>query len=245
MNRRAVLRSAAALALCPLCAKVAAANEPGHWGYSGPRGPANWGGTCAAGSRQSPVNLTGAAKAAMAPLQPAWSPTAGAIKNNGHTIEVEASGTLAVGPARFRLVQFHFHHPSEHMMDGRKFPMEAHFVHVAASGGRGVVGVMLQPGAANAAFAAIVSAMPARAGATAPAAPAVRPAALLPASLAYYSYAGSLTTPTPDCEENVSWMVLMSPAQVAAADIAKFGARFANNARPVMPMRGRTVQRSG
>jgi carbonic anhydrase len=244
MNRRTILKMSAALAACPLCAG-ARAETGGHWGYSGPRGPANWGGTCATGSRQSPVNLAGATRAAMAPLQPAWAPTAGTIKNNGHTIEVEAGGTLAVGAASFRLVQFHFHHPSEHMMDGRKYPMEAHFVHVAASGGRGVIGVMLQGGAANPAFAAIVSAMPARAGGTTPASAAVRPAALLPASLAYYSYAGSLTTPTPDCEENVSWMVLMSPVQVAAADIAKFGSVFHNNARPVMPMSGRTVQRSG
>ena len=244
MNRRTILKMSAALAACPFCAG-ARAETGGHWGYSGPRGPQHWGGTCATGARQSPVDLTGAARAAMPALQPQWAAAAGAIKNNGHTVEVEAGGTLQVGASAFRLAQFHFHHPSEHRMGGRAFAMEAHFVHVAASGARGVIGVMMQAGAANAAFAAIVAAMPARAGETAAAPPAVRPAALLPASLAYYSYAGSLTTPTPDCEENVSWMVLMAPIQVAAADIAKFGAVFRNNARPVMPMRGRTVQRSG
>ncbi|HEX5689280.1 MAG TPA: carbonic anhydrase family protein, partial [Roseiflexaceae bacterium] len=64
------------------------------------------------------------------------------------------------------------------------------------------------------------------------------------ASLSYYNYPGSLTTPTPDCEENVNWLVLASPVEVAAADIAKFGALFQNNARPPMPIGSRAVQRS-
>ncbi|WP_426537656.1 carbonic anhydrase family protein [Bradyrhizobium sp. McL0615] len=35
----------------------------------------------------------------------------------------------------FELTQFHFHHPSEHLVDGKRFGMEAHFVHAAAAGG--------------------------------------------------------------------------------------------------------------
>jgi carbonic anhydrase len=40
------------------------------------------------------------------------------------------------------LLQFHFHTPSEHLLDGKPFPMEAHFVHVDSDGRLAVIGVM-------------------------------------------------------------------------------------------------------
>jgi len=121
--------------------------------------------------------------------------------------------------------------------------MEVHFVHTGP-GGRGVVGALMKRGAANVAFAGIVAAMP-RAAKTSVAAPAgIRPADLLPASLRYYNYPGSLTTPTPDCEENVNWFVLAEPIEVAAADVAAFSALYRNNARPPMPLGHRKLQSS-
>jgi carbonic anhydrase len=34
--------------------------------------------------------------------------------------------TLTFGGGPYRLLQFHFHHPSEHLIGGKSFPMEAH-----------------------------------------------------------------------------------------------------------------------
>jgi carbonic anhydrase len=43
------------------------------------------------------------------------------------------------------LVQFHFHTPSEHTFDGRRFSMEAHLVHKDMdTGGYLVLGVMIR-----------------------------------------------------------------------------------------------------
>jgi len=61
LPRSALLRGAlAGLVACPCCVRAAAANET-TWGYGDADGPREWGGACAAGARQSPVDLPAAA----------------------------------------------------------------------------------------------------------------------------------------------------------------------------------------
>ena len=129
------------------------------------------------------------------------------------------------------------------MIGGKSFPMEVHFVHQAASGALGVIGVMMATGKANATFNKVVATMPDKAGPAVKADAAINPNALLPARLAYYSYAGSLTTPS--CAESVAWMVVNDPIQVAEADVAAFAKLYAMNARPVQKLNRRFVLRSG
>ncbi|XP_052758156.1 putative carbonic anhydrase 5 [Galleria mellonella] len=60
--------------------------------------------------------------------------------NNGYTVQFSCDGeesihpTLTGGPLqhKYRLEQVHFHWPSEHSINGVKYPMEIHFVHVRA-----------------------------------------------------------------------------------------------------------------
>jgi len=49
------------------------------------------------------------------------------IVNNGHTIQLGfvEGDRLNVGHRTYALKQFHFHHPSEHLIDGRGYAMEA------------------------------------------------------------------------------------------------------------------------
>ena len=111
--------------------------------------------------------------------------------------------------------------------------MEAHFVHLSADRTTfGVLGIFLGSGAANPTFARIAAAFPVAVGVET-GLPAVDPRGLLPASLAYWTYEGSLTTPP--CSEAVDWMLAMEPVEVAAADIARFAALYPMNARPVRP----------
>ena len=127
--------------------------------------------------------------------------------------------TLKVGGDTYKLAQFHFHHPSEHLIDGKPAAMEVHFVHTIGKG-NGVIGALMKAGAANAVFHTITTTMPKRKGEHVKADPAIDPNGLLPAGRNYFRYAGSLTTPP--CKETVAWFVLTDPLEVAEADIAAF-----------------------
>jgi carbonic anhydrase len=128
------------------------------------------------------------------------------------------------------------------MIGGKSFPMEAHFVHRADSGGLAVVGVMFSEGKPNATFGKIVATMPAKEGAAVKADAAINPNGMLPPKLGYYRYPGSLTTPP--CSEVVEWLVLTTPIQVAAADVAGFAKLYAMNARPAQRDNRRSVLQS-
>jgi carbonic anhydrase len=251
MNRRHLLKGLAGFASCALCARAGFAAEEAHWSYEGASGPDHWGDidtaskVCSVGSQQSPVDIADPIRAQLPPLGIAWRRRADTIVNNGHTVQVNLgeSSTLTVGSDRFVLVQFHFHRPSEHRLDRRSFAMEVHFVHRHATGRLAVVGVLINPGRANAAFNKLVATMPAKEGPPVPADPGIDPTGLLPERRSYFRYQGSLTTPP--CSETVDWLLLTQPIQVADADIAAFAKLYPNNARPVQRLHRRFVLRSG
>lgn len=250
MNRRDALKALAGLALCPLC-KPALAADGAHWSYEGNFGPAKWGDVdaaskvCTLGQQQSPIDIVAPLKSQLPPLKVNWAKGADTIINNGHTIQLNfAEGsTLNVGDAKYKLLQVHFHRPSEHMVAGRSFPMEAHFVHRAESGALAVVGVLMSTGKANAAFARVASTMPAKEGPPVKADAAFNPNEMLPRKLSYYRYPGSLTTPP--CSETVEWLLLTNPITVAEADVAAFAKLYPLNARPVQRDNRRYVLQSG
>ncbi len=169
----------------------------------GAGGLAKWGDidaankACAVGLQQSPIDIDGAIKSQLPSLKLNWARSADTIVNNGHTIQLNfAEGsTLALGDVKYKLLQAHFHRPSEHMIAGKNFPMEAHFVHRADSGGLAVVGVLMAEGKPNATFSQIIKTMPATEGTTVKADSNIHPGAMLPQKLSYFRYPGSLTTP--------------------------------------------------
>jgi carbonic anhydrase len=250
MDRRNLLKALAALAICPVCTTKGFAAEGAHWSYEGAEGPAKWGEldaankACGIGSQQSPIDIEATIKSRLPALKLAWSKTADTIVNNGHTIQLNfAEGsTLKLGNATYKLIQVHFHRPSEHQVGGKNFPMEAHFVHRADSGELAVVGVLMAEGKRNAAFGKIVATMPAEEGPPVKADAGIHPGGLLPAKLSYYRYPGSLTTPP--CSEVVEWLVLTNPVQVAATDVASFAKLYPMNARPVQKDNRRYVLQS-
>ena len=247
MHRRQTLKVLAGLALCPLCASTGLTEEVHHWTYEGATGPDKWGGLepndapCSTGDQQSPIDITGAITARQPPLKISWTKRPDTIVNNGHTIQLNfaAGNTLHVGERRYGLTQFHFHHPSEHLVEGKKFAMEAHFVHSAEDGGLAVVGVFIVPGDANAVFHKVVSAMPEEEGPAVAADPAIDPNGLLPAQRTFYHYEGSLTTPP--CSQTVDWLVLTHYIEVAETDIARFAKLYPMNARPVQELDRRFI----
>lgn len=232
-----------------IAAAVLAAGAAGaaEWDYKGAHGPEHWGElggaaeVCGKGIEQSPIDImTGDARKVEdgLGLSLAWEVATPEVLNNGHTIQASGAGGASLFGRDFDLLQVHFHAGSEHLIDGRRAPMEAHFVHASTDGDLMVVGVMIEEGAANPALGAILDAAPQSKG-TATASGPVDLSAMLPADAGAWRYKGSLTTPP--CSEIVTWHVMKAPVSASAAQIGAFTALFADSYRPPQPVGRRYV----
>ncbi|OWQ47665.1 carbonate dehydratase [Roseateles noduli] len=221
-----------------------------HWEYTGDKGATHWSeidpsfAECAAGHQQSPINIVKPVKAALPALDFHYGSAAPTIWNNGHTVQVNlpAGNTLDVGGQSYELLQFHFHTPSEEHINGKSLPMVAHFVHKNAAGELGVVAVLIRAGRSNAAWGSVFQHLPRVGEKITVDELSLDLASLLPKSLGYYDFAGSLTTPP--CSEGVHWMVLKEPVTLSARQIDAFRKLVGRNARPVQPLNARLVQES-
>ncbi|MDP3653208.1 MAG: carbonic anhydrase family protein [Rhodoferax sp.] len=222
-----------------------------HWDYAGENGPKAWGmlkpefNLCAIGKRQSPINIEDGSTL-MGPAEPVqfnYTPSNATVVNNGHTIQVDVQGdnAITVRGSSYRLLQFHFHTPSEEQINQKRFAMVAHLVHKNDEGQLAVIAVLLEPGAANPLIDKVWTYMPLDTN------DQVRMPRellnmneLLPADQRYYQFMGSLTTPP--CTEGVLWMVLKQPMQISRNQFKLFTQLYPNNARPVQPVNGRPVR---
>jgi len=226
--------------------KVIAEANGVEWGYRGATKADNWGNlapefaTCKVGSQQSPINISQPIEAKLDRLQLDYSSTPIKILNNGHTVQVNVNSgsTLTLNDQQFELLQVHFHYPSEHKIDGKSFPMEAHFVHQSKSGGLAVVGVLIESGSKNTALQPVWKVLPSKKQAeTKIAGTSLKLADLIPRNKKSFQYFGSLTTPP--CTENVQWVVLENPIELSSQQIRQFQKIFPLNARPVQPLNRR------
>lgn len=249
------MRSISTVAACAAALFVGAcATDSAHgprWSYAGSTGANHWAEldpefkTCGTGREQSPINIdtTQAVPAADAkPLRLAYATSAGSVVNTGHTVQVDLveGGTLSLDDGAYRLVQFHFHMPSEEQIDGQYHPMVAHLVHRSEQGKLAVVAVLFKAGQENTVLKPVFDNLPVKSGARNPLARPFDVSALLPADHAHYAFAGSLTTPP--CSEGVRWHVLRTPVEMSPTQMQAFGSLYDMNARPVQAANGRPVR---
>lgn len=222
--------------------------EDAHWSYEGEEGPENWGelselfSLCATGEAQSPIDIADTDQLDLTDIEFNYQPSMLNIFNNGHTIQVQydAGSSIVYNEIRYNLLQFHFHTPSEHTVNGESVPMELHFVHQdPATGELAVVGVLLREGAENVEYAPIFDELPTESGDPQPSNLMVEALRLLPEDTTYYTYVGSLTTPP--CSQGVRWLLLTTPVDISAAQIQAFQSVFNMNARPVQPLNERDL----
>jgi carbonic anhydrase len=163
------------------------------------------------------------------------------VVNTGETIRAdvpEGAAELRVGRKTYGLLQFHFHTPSEHLVDGAHAPLEMHLVHSAADGELMVVGVFLEEGGEHELDQLL---------ATAPEEEGLSEEldgfplrTLLPDDLASFRYSGSLTTPP--FTEGVRWAVLAEPMELSEASLERVRELFPEgNARDVQPLNDREI----
>lgn len=105
-------------------------HDSGYWGYTGHTGPEHWAeisqefALCGNGKEQSPINISDAKMSNLPAIQFDYKPDNLETINNGHTIQVNhtAGSSITVDGEKYKLLQFHFHTPSENIVDGKAFP---------------------------------------------------------------------------------------------------------------------------
>jgi carbonic anhydrase len=237
------------------------------WGYKGNIGPERWAklnpafALCATGTRQSPVNLTGDMTPSNAALSFQYRAAPMAIMDNGvtqlqlaqdqifindgHGIQLNfhpaAQEYLRYDGEKYQLVQLHFHSPSENEREGRRFPLEIHFVHQGSDGKVIVVGVFVRAGGQNPIIQKVIEHLPKEEGKESTVmSERVNPADLLPTEKAVYAFDGSLTTPP--CTEGLRWLQLKESITATPAQIQQLRwAAGGDNARPIQSLNGRRV----
>ena len=224
----------------------------------GPTGQQTWCGTCNNGAlRQAPINIAGTQES----TQPGITfinynaPTNLVIYPNLPNLKVDyknGTSAIGIGADRFKLLEFHFHRPSEEAIDNRRFPMVLHLVHlkeqtgcdVGVPGCVAVIAVLIKQGTPAQNTTALLNILfsnfpPPNGDRGIP----ITLEGLLPAgseNAGYWRYDGSLTTPP--CTENVTFYVLKPMLLFSTDQLAEFERRYPMpNARDVQPLNGRQI----
>jgi carbonic anhydrase len=234
-------------ACSPGKAPATASSSPVHWTYEGEEGPAYWGELdpayelCRTGKNQSPVDIASPGEQDLANIVFHYQASEVNILNNGHTVQVnyDAGSYIELDGLRYDLVQFHYHAPGEHEIDGKLFPAELHLVHRNADGKLAVVGLLLQEGSSHAAFDPFIDNLPADESAVQDTGVKINAMDFLPGIQTTFRYSGSLTTPP--CSEGVSWLVMTTPVDLSSAQLSKLEGLFEGNNRPVQPLNDRLL----
>lgn len=219
-----------------------------NWSYEGPSDPGHWSelqsdySLCSTGQSQSPINLRSQdLNSDHETLNVDYHSSPLDEVNNGRTVTVNYTegNILTLNNQTYELVQFHFHAPSEHLIDNKTSAMEMHLVHKNAANELAVLGVMIKPGAASPLLDEIWDNMPGVEEENAPNLD-IDVSSLLPRDRSFYHYQGSLTTPP--CSESVNWAILQQPIQASRQQISTFKSKFHANARPVQALNNRPIQ---
>lgn len=245
MKLKYTLATALLLALNPV---FTSASEAPHWTYEGKAGPDHWSeisedfATCHKGKFQSPIDIRSTVDAKLPPLNLHYRNSAETLVNNGHTIQVtvDEKDEIQLDGKEFLLKQYHFHAPSENLINGKSFPLEAHFVHDSEDDELAVVAVMFEIGAENKTLNTILDAIPAEENKVVTINKPMDLRPLFPENLHYYRFSGSLTTPP--CSEGLRWLVMKDTVTLSQAQLTQFQSalKHANN-RPIQPLHGRQV----
>lgn len=202
-------------------------------------------------AQQSPINLNGhyLTDFGKDKLSIKWKKSAtGTIEDDGHGIHVKFVADhrqyIELDRKRFHLVEFHFHHPSEHWVGGSQQTMELHVVHQNVDDGtRAVLGIFIEPNGEAESTPGLVAQMQgfyASQGDGSNSIIPTNPLEWLPGNRdEYYRYEGSLTTPKYD--ENVSWVILREPKTIPKAELSKLMPYLKKPARFPQPLNRRFI----
>jgi carbonic anhydrase len=226
-------------------------------------GPENWGKLspaykeCGEGKAQSPIDIVtvdAIPNPSLDNLSRVYAPADATLLNNGkditltfdHNGNTVAPGAITVttpegAKKTFKFKVIHWHSPSEHTINGQRFPLEVHLVHASEDGHLAVIGILYKIGEPDPFYDQLEEKL--RELKTAPrvAAEVVELKSLQKRTGSYFRYMGSLTTPP--CTENVIWNILGKVRELSAEQLQLVTAPLPHkDNRPPQPLNGRTVQ---
>lgn len=227
--------------------------EGGHeWSYEGETGPSHWAeldplnSACANGTEQSPINIQKAQAKEAAKLENLeinYVSSDFSLVNNGHTVQgniQKGENSIILNGKTYTLAQFHFHTPSEHLINGNAYDMELHLVHKDKDGQLAVLGILIKEGKTNTVLEQAWNAIPKeKTTEEISVSEPIDLAHILPKNQHTYQYAGSLTTPP--CSEGVQWVVFKQPIEMSKEQINTFREIFPDDHRPVQAIGEREV----
>ncbi|WP_120945048.1 MULTISPECIES: carbonic anhydrase family protein [Helicobacter] len=223
-----------------LCAPLSLwAAESHHWSYQHPSAPSQWGHLhkdyelCKSGKNQSPIdiehyynapdkeNLGVFYQADASPISLDYSHHTFVAKFNSPKNHVIYRDHV------YNLVNLHFHTPMEFSIHKQRQPLSMHLVHKDSSGLLLVLGIGFEIGQPNDLIARLLEAY---AHKQVPSDLDLE--TLLPPSISYYHFNGSLTTPP--CTEGVAWFIIeetLSVSQEQLEELQKI-MHYIKNRRP-------------
>ena len=213
-----------------------------------------WGDTyhaCKIGGLQSPINIdrdTITHKKAE-DITPSLMGQPTNIADTGRTLQVnfanDGKDYFMIGDEKYVLLNIRFHSPSENTIDSKQYPLEAQFVTQNLQTKQlAIIAVMFeQSSSTNPILATMWHHLPSQKEQSVslknwP----INLSGLLPRSLRYFHFEGSLTIPP--CAHNVQWYVLQRSDRISAEDIATFKKLYPNNSRPQQPLNNRRISTS-
>ncbi|KAJ0261902.1 Alpha carbonic anhydrase domain-containing protein [Hirschfeldia incana] len=222
-------------------------NGPEKWGKLKPE----WK-MCGKGEMQSPIDLLHKRVrivSHLGGLTRDYKSANATLINRGHDMMVrfeEGPGSIKINNTEYQLHQLHWHSPSEHTINGRRFALELHMVHESANGSLAVVTVLYKIGRPDSFLSLLENKLCAvtdhhkaevNIG-------MIDPKDIKLGSRKYYRYIGSLTIPP--CTQNVIWTVIKKVRTVARHQVKLLRVAVHDysdtNARPVQPTNMRTVK---
>lgn len=223
-----------------------------HWAYSGETSPEHWAeiekdADCD-GKRQSPINIidinTQASKPNENSVNILYSPKTilNKVTNNGHSIQFdfEDGDSIQYKGNTYHLSQIHFHEPSEHTINGVRYPLEIHLVNSSKDHGYTVISILAREGNESELFDFFESFIPLEEHQSKEIKQPLNLSTLFPEQKDFYSYGGSLTTPP--CTESVNWVIFKNPITVSLDEVLKLKKDMPiNNYRTEQPINDRIV----
>ncbi|KAJ4891172.1 Alpha carbonic anhydrase 7 [Raphanus sativus] len=220
-------------------------NGPEKWGKLKPE----WK-MCGKGEMQSPIDLMNERVrivSHLGKLTRNYKPCNASLKNRGHDMMLrfeERPGSIKISGTEYQLLQLHWHSPSEHTINGRRFALELHMVHESIDGSMAVVTVLYKIGRSDSFLTLLENKLSAMTDQNEFNIGTIDPKEIKLGSRKYYRYVGSLTTPP--CTQNITWTVVKKVRTVARNQVRLLRVAVHDNsntnARPVQPTNKRVVK---